>query len=62
MTITFVIFGFKVLAIKFLFLSFSFAEDYEEEILFKEESWKVAVWEFEDGNMSCAAGILEEER
>ena len=30
-----------------LFSTSSFAEDYDEEIIFNEGAWEVAIWEYE---------------
>ena len=39
--------------ISLLFFSIaSFAEDYDEEIIFNEGAWKVAIWEFDEGGIS----------
>ena len=52
-----------ILIISSLFFSIaSFAEDYDEEIIFNEGAWKVAIWEFDDGTTSCAAGYIEDEK
>ena len=40
----------------------SFAEDYEEEIIYNEGAWKVAIWEFDEGGISCAAGFIKDEK
>ena len=41
-----------------LFSTSSFAEDYDEEIIFNEGAWEVAIWEYdESGISSCAAGL-----
>ena len=37
-----------ILAVTLLFISIpSFAEDYEEEIIYSEGAWKVATWEWD---------------
>ena len=52
-----------ILAISLLFISTpSFAEDYEEKIIYNEGSWKVAIWEFDEGGVSCAAGLITDEK
>ena len=44
-----------ILAISLLFISTTnFAEDYDEEIIFNEGAWKVAIWEFDEGGISCS--------
>ena len=49
--------------ISLLFLSTaSFAEDYNEEFIFNEGSWKVAIWEYDYGGVSCAAGLITDEK
>ena len=49
--------------ISLLFFSIaSFAEDYDEEIIFNEGAWKVAIWEFDEGGISCAAGLITDEK
>ncbi len=40
----------------------SFAEDYNEEIIFNREAWEVAIWEFDEGGISCAAGLISDEK
>ena len=46
-----------------LFSTSSFAEDYDEEIIFNEGAWQVAIWEYdESGISSCAAGLLSDEK
>ena len=46
-----------------LFSTSSFAEDYDEEIIFNEGAWEVAIWEYdESGISSCAAGLLSDEK
>ena len=52
-----------ILTIGLLFFSIaSFAEDYDEEIIFNEGAWKVAIWEFDEGGISCAAGLITDEK
>ena len=52
-----------ILAVSLLFVStLSFAEDYSEEIIFSEGAWKVAIWEWDEGGLSCAAGLIEDEK
>ena len=52
-----------ILAVSLLFVStLSFAEDYSEEIIFNEGAWKVAIWEWDEGGLSCAAGLIEDEK
>ena len=52
-----------ILIIGLLFFSIaSFAEDYDEEIIFNEGAWKVAIWEFDEGGISCAAGLITDEK
>ena len=52
-----------ILAVSLLFVSIpSFAEDYEEEIIYSEGAWKVATWEYDESSISCAAGLLEDEK
>ena len=52
-----------ILVISLLFISTpSFAETYEEEIIYKDGAWKVAIWEFDDGSTSCATGYIEDEK
>ena len=39
------------------------AEDYDEDFIFNEGAWKVAIWEYdESGISSCAAGLLSDEK
>ena len=45
-----------------LFSTSSIAEDYDEEIIFNEGAWKVAIWEFDEGGISCAAGLITDEK
>ena len=46
-----------------LFSTSSFAEDYDEVIIFNEGAWQVAIWEYdESGISSCAAGLLNDEK
>ena len=46
-----------------LFSTSSIAEDYDEEIIFNEGAWEVAIWEYdESGISSCAAGLLSDEK
>ena len=52
-----------ILIISLLFFSTaSFAEEYNEEIIFNEGAWKVAIWEFDEGGISCAAGLITDEK
>ena len=47
-----------ILIINLLFFSTaSFAEDYDEEFIFNDGAWKVAIWEYDYGGVSCAAGL-----
>ena len=46
-----------------LFSTSSFAEDYDEIIIFNEGTWQVAIWEYDvSGISSCAAGLLSDEK
>ena len=47
----------RILSIKSLlfFQIPSFTEDYNKEIIFNEGAWKVAIWEFDEVGISCAA-------
>ena len=52
-----------ILAVILLFVSTpSFAEDYEEKIIYEDKAWKVATWEYDESSISCAAGLLEDEK
>ena len=52
-----------IITISLLFiLTPSFAENYEEEIIYTDGAWKVAIWEFDEGSSSCAAGYIEDEK
>ena len=52
-----------IVAISLLFISTaSFTEDYNEEIIFNKRAWKVAIWEYEEEGISCAAGLITDEK
>ena len=52
-----------ILAVSLLFVSTpSFTEDYEEKIIYNEGAWKVAIWEFDEGSMSCAVGFIKDKK
>ena len=52
-----------ILAVTLIFISTpSFAEDYDEEIIYSEGAWKVATWEWDEGGTSCAAGLIKDEK
>ena len=52
-----------ILIIGLLFFSIaSFAEDYDEEFIFNEGAWKVAIWKYDYGGVSCAAGLITDEK
>ena len=38
------------------------AEDYDEDFIFNEGAWKVAIWEYEEEGISCAAGLITDEK
>ena len=44
------------------FSTASLAEDYDEEFIFNEGAWKVAIWEYDYGGVSCAAGLITDEK
>ena len=44
------------------FSTASLAEDYDEEFIFNEGAWKVAIWEYDYGVVSCAAGLITDEK
>ena len=46
----------------FFILAPSFAENYKEDIIYKDGAWKVAIWEYDESSISCAAGYLEDEK
>ena len=52
-----------IIAISLLFISTpSFSEDYEQEIIYTDGVWKVAIWEYDEDSISCAAGFIEDEK
>ena len=44
------------------FSTASFAEDYDEEFIFNDGAWKVAIWEYDYGGVSCAIGLITDEK
>ena len=40
----------------------SFAEEYDEKIIYSKGSWKVATWTYAKDSISCTAGNFEDER
>ena len=40
----------------------SLAEDYDEQFIFNDGDWKVAIWEYDYGGVSCAAGLITDEK